>query len=281
MEVPKFFFQKSLQGKSVAFVVAFSMLYMAIYQPFSATAWFGFKTEVQMMSTISFYVIAVFILLICKYFLYKYQFKHKLTIAKYGIGVSCEFVAISILYLLFTHSYGFNNGEITLHIVIRTTLCVALILAIPYTIVTLYSLYKAKTEEYNMLLLQWKSIHSKEGDGLLHLCDYTDTIKLSISSDAVIYVESQDNYVQIHYLLDDKLQSYLLRVSTQKLEEQFSGTSLMRCHRSFIINTSKIKLFREELGKSFLVLEGDDSKRIPISKNYLKAISERVSPTDT
>lgn len=157
----------------------------------------------------------------------------------------------------------------------------ALILAIPYTIVTLYSLYKAKTEEYNMLLLQWKSIHSKEGDGLLHLCDYTDTIKLSISSDAVIYVESQDNYVQIHYLLDDKLQSYLLRVSTQKLEEQFSGTSLMRCHRSFIINTSKIKLFREELGKSFLVLEGDDSKRIPISKNYLKAISERVSPTDT
>ncbi len=277
MEAPKYLLEKKLLWKSVIFILGFSILFMIIYKPFSTTAWFGFYPFRKLITTIIFYLISVLILVVSKQLLYIYQSKHKLSITKYSLWIGCEFILIGVLYLLFTESIDKEEHVLSFNTILKTSLCVGLILSIPYTIITLYAGYKAKTEELSILLLQRKMRNLPKEPHLINLYDYNDSMKISIYDDAILYIESQDNYVQIFYEMDEKLKSYLLRVRTQKLEEQLTNTSLIRCHRSFIININKIKLYKNEHNRATAVLTNPNAKNIPISKSYYKTITEIIS----
>jgi hypothetical protein len=277
MEAPKYLLQKKLLWESVIFIVGFSILFMIIYQPFSTTAWFGFYPLSTLLTTIIFYIISVAILIVSKQLLFVYQSKHKLSITIYSIWIVCEFILIGVLYMLFTNTIDKNEHALSFGTILRTSLCVGLILSIPYTIITLYAGYKAKTEELSILLLQRKMRNLPHEPHLINLYDYNDSMKISIYDDAILYIESQDNYVQIFYEMDEKLRSYLLRVRTQKLEEQLTDTTLIRCHRSFIININKIKLYKNEHNRATAVLTNPNAKNIPISKSYYKAVTEIIN----
>ena len=277
MDIPKYFFQKKLLFSSIIFIVAFSVLYMTIYKPFSPTVWFDFWPLQKLLITISFYLAAIAILFISKYLLYIYQTKNDVSLSLFIMWVAGEFVLIATTYLIFTNVFEYDHNVISLSLILKTALCVGFILAIPYTIVALYVAYHKKKNDYNDLLRQWQSKHKEQEHKLLNLCDYNNFTKLSVSENAILYMESQDNYVQIFYEMDGKLQSSLLRVSTQKLEEQLAGTSLVRCHRSYIVNIDRIKLFKDKHGYATIILEGYDSIHIPVSKSYYKTIFNIIS----
>jgi hypothetical protein len=277
MEAPKYLLQKKLLQKSVLFIVGFSILFMIIYQPFSATAWFGFYPLSKFLTTVLFYIISVAILIVSKKVLFIYQSKHDLSITIYSLWISSEFILIGVLYLLFTEVIDKNEQAFSIGTILRTSLCVGLILSIPYIIITLYAGYRAKAEELSILLLQRKMRNLPHEPHLINLYDYNDSMKISIYDDAILYIESQDNYVQIYYEMDEKMRSYLLRVRTQKLEEQLTNTTLIRCHRSFIININKIKLYKNEHNRATAVLTNPNAKNIPISKSYYKAVTEIIS----
>lgn len=61
--------------ESVAFVSLFSVLFMAIYQPFSVTTWFGFSSLYTFVITLLFYIVGVSTLIISKFLLLRYQKK--------------------------------------------------------------------------------------------------------------------------------------------------------------------------------------------------------------
>jgi hypothetical protein len=277
MEAPKYLLQKKLLRKSVLFIVGFSILFMIIYQPFSATSWFGFYPFSKFITTVLFYIISVAILIVSKKVLFIYQSKHDLSITIYSLWIGSEFILIGVLYLLFTEVIDKNEQAFSIETIFRTSLCVGLILSIPYTIIILYAGYRAKAEELSILLLQRKMRNLPHEPHLINLYDYNDSMKISIYDDAILYIESQDNYVQIYYEMDEKMRSYLLRVRTQKLEEQLTNTTLIRCHRSFIININKIKLYRNEHNRATAVLTNPNAKNIPISKSYYKAVTEIIS----
>lgn len=275
MEVPKFLLRKKYLLESVFFVALFSFLFMLLYQPFSATVWFGFSSLSKALTTLSFYLTAIAGLLISKILLYRIFAVRSLTLPLYLGWIGGEYLLVALLYILFSNAFE-GGPAMTPMWIVRVFFCVSLILAIPYVMIWLYSAYRVKNEELNLMKLNRTTHEEPEGSKLLHLYDNNGVQKMAIDEETLYYVESQDNYVRIYYELEGKLVSYMLRCKTQNLEEMLSATSLVRCHRSHIVNTKKIKLYRKEHDHATIFLSHPSAKPIPVSKSYFRAITELV-----
>ncbi len=155
-------------------------------------------------------------------------------------------------------------------------MCVALILAIPYTIIWFYAQYTAKKEELELFKVTHKRATMESDHRLIQFRDSQGKHKMSLSEDSIFYIESQDNYVQIFYDLEGKLSSYLLRCSTQKIEEDLEGTQIVRCRRSFLVNTAKVIRYGKERGHLTITLDHPSGKTITVTPAYYRTILTRL-----
>ena len=277
-EIPKFLLDKRYLFGSVVFILTFSILFMAIYSPFSNTAWFSLTNMMDLGKTVAFYIVAVAIMFISKMLMNMYQKRIKFTYAKYISWIVVEIVAIAIFYTYFTLLYMPDESYNVVNILLKALGCILLIEAIPYTILTLYAAYRDKTEELQMLQyeLSLAGEPSVAYPSLINLYDYNGTLKLTINSDSLYYMESQDNYVKIYYENQGKLLSYMLRCRTKAIEENLVDTSMVRCHRSYMVNVMKINHIKKGGKARYIVLSNEDIKPIPVSKSYFKNLIEKI-----
>lgn len=277
-EIPKFLLDRRYLLSSVLFILTFSILFMLIYTPFSMTVWFSFTDVEHIGMTIAFYLVAVSFLFISKLAIYAIQQRKNLTLIQYLMWVVAEIVIISLFYTYFTYVFIIPMEDSVWHILFKAFGCILLIMFIPYTIITLYAAYKAKDEELQML--QYEMALANEPSvaypSLVNLYDYNGTLKLTINSDSLYYMESQDNYVKIFYENQGKLQSYMLRCRTKTIEESLADTSMVRCHRSFMVNVVNINHIRKEGKSRYIILTNNSIKPIPVSKSYFKNLIEKI-----
>ncbi len=277
-DIPKFMLDKRYLLGSVFFIFTFSVLFMLIYTPFSMTAWFSLKDTQHFGMTAAFYIVALAILLISKVGISAVQNKMRFTYPRYILWIVTEMLIISLFYTYFTFIFVQPIDEGVWPIWLKAFGCLMLILAIPYTIMTLYAAYKSKTEELEMLQYEM-SLSSEQTmvyPQLVNLYDYNGALKLTISSDSLYYMESQDNYVKIYYENQDRLLSYMLRCRTKTIEENLAETSMVRCHRSYMVNVSKINHIKKGGKSRYIVLSNTDIKPIPVSKSYFKNLVEKI-----
>ena len=281
-ELPKFLLDRRYLVGSVVFILTFSILFLAIYTPFSSTSWIGLRNVESIGTTVAFYVVALAILLISKLIMYASQSRINFTLWKYILWVMAEVVIISLFYTHFTYVFVSPVDQSILNIILKAFGCILLIMVIPYTILTLYAAYRTKTEELQMLQYEMSlsSESSKLYPSLINLYDYNGALKLTINSDSLYYMESQDNYVKIFYENNGKLLSYMLRSRTKTIEENLADTSMVRCHRSYMVNVMKINHIRKGGKARYIVLSNDDIKPIPVSKSYFKNLITKIDKMD-
>ena len=282
-EIPKFLLDKRYLFGSVVFIMTFSFLFMAIYTPFSNTAWFDVTNRLDLGMTVAFYIVAVAIMFVSKMLMNTMQSRISFTYAKYVLWVVAEILVIALFYTHFTHAYVKPVDYEISSIFVKALGCILMIVAIPYTILTLYAAYRDKTEELEML--QYEMSLNDEPTvsypSLVNLYDYNGTLKLTINSDSLYYMESQDNYVKIYYENQGKLLSYMLRCRTKAIEENLAETSMVRCHRSYMVNVMKINHIKKGGKARYIVLSNDQIKPIPVSKSYLKNLIEKIDAYNT
>lgn len=110
---------------------------------------------------------------------------------------------------------------------------------------------------------------------LIRFYDEYKKLRLVIANEAVIFIRSEENYVQIHYLDKDKTRKFVLRSSMRALEDDLSKKGLVRCHRSYFINPAYIKIVhRDESGQIVAELNQDGYDSIPISRKYQDEITK-------
>ncbi len=277
-ELPKFLLDRRYLLGSVVFILTFSVLFLAIYTPFSDTSWIGLRNVENLGASIAFYVVALAILFISKLIMYASQSRINFTLWKYILWVMAEVVIISIFYTHFTFVFIPPVEESVINIVFKAFGCILLIMAIPYTILTLYAAYRTKTEELQMLQYEM-SLNAEPSivyPSLINLYDYNGALKLTINADSLYYMESQDNYIKIFYENNGKLLSYMLRSRTKTIEENLADTSMVRCHRSYMVNVMKINHIRKGGKARYIVLSNDDIKPIPVSKSYFKTLIAKI-----
>lgn len=277
MEMPKHFFKKRYLIQSVLFIVLFSIIYMTVYQPFSKTAWFGLHPTRTFLVTLLFYAIAIGTLILSKLIMYHWQKRHSFTVQAALLWLAAEFVLIALEYIALTDIFNMRQQTISPQLILNTSLSVTLILAIPYIIMVLWADNREKSEELEAMYLS-RNVKNDKVNSLVYLCDYNDSLKLSIDEKDILFIESQDNYVQVHYLLDGAHHHYLLRCRTYEIERQLAGTSLVRCHRSYLVNVNHIHQFTQEHGKTYVIVKVHDNIfRIPVSKTYYKSLTSQMT----
>lgn len=65
---------------------------------------------------------------------------------------------------------------------------------------------------------------------------------------------------------------YMLRCRLKTVEESFAGSDLVRCHRKYMVNMSKVQLLTSEKDGYYIDLDIDSVDRIPVSKTYEEKI---------
>ena len=105
------------------------------------------------------------------------------------------------------------------------------------------------------------------------LFDNSGVLKMSLRLSCLYYIESDDNYIIVWYT-DSKgeLQKYMLRCRLKTVEESFMGSSLIRCHRKYIVNMDKVKVLRKEKDGYELNLDNDVIPPIAVTRTYVENV---------
>jgi DNA-binding LytR/AlgR family response regulator len=110
---------------------------------------------------------------------------------------------------------------------------------------------------------------------IINIADNKGVLKLSIKLDNLYYIKAEDNYTIVNYTKNGVLSRYMIRCKIQTIEDTFSNTPLMRCHRTYIVNTQKIKVLRHESDGFYMDFDFDGIDPIPVSKTYTQAVVKR------
>jgi hypothetical protein len=268
--------------------------------------WFGTSQTLNFSFTILFYLSSIVVLILSRTLMYTVYNKLDITVMTYLWWIMAENLVISLIYTLITVNFFPMPGVATPTLATRALLCVTIILAVPNAFVLFYAAYCAKCEEleasqyqYQQLEKEFRLLNSRQHDlraltpthkdtpKMINLHDNNGTLRLSINTDALYYLESEDNYIKVYYKHQERILSYMLRSRTRSVEESLRDTSMVRCHRSYIVNINKIQFMEEEKRMHYITLNDKSIARIPVSKSYydkvvasLNAIQDKQTNTE-
>ena len=102
----------------------------------------------------------------------------------------------------------------------------------------------------------------------------SEIIKLQI--DDLVLIKSADNYVEILYNDNEKIQQKLIRNTLKNIEAQLKKYSdIIRCHRTYIINKKYVRDFTRGYTGYRLKLSGYNEE-IPVSRQYLLLVKDAI-----
>jgi len=99
----------------------------------------------------------------------------------------------------------------------------------------------------------------------------------SVQISALYYIQSDTNYITLFYSCQGKLEKYLMRSSLRMVLEQNANDNLVRCHRSYIVNFEKVKLYKKDRDGGVIELSHDQLPPIPVSKSHLENVLHKFN----
>lgn len=283
-KLPSYFRAKYQLIATVTFTAFFSLVFMLVSIPFSHNAWFEIGPSQAFAFTATFYIIGLLTVILSKRIMYSTRYMFEMTYWQYVAWNIAEVLVVCLLYTIFSIQ-GDSLGIIHLdnpsfvEIYLNALVYCFVSLVIPYIIAGMFFTIIDKNK--TIRLMNYKSVVSDEpvapkDEQKITLFDNSGVLKLSVSLSNLYYIESDDNYIIVWYT-DSKgeLKKYMLRCRLKTVEESFSGSSLVRCHRKYIVNMEKVKVLRKEKDGYELDLENDLIPPIPITKTYSENVLGR------
>ena len=287
-KAPRFLLESRTLVGSVVAIVLFSIIFMLIYGPYSSTSWLTLLVDqsqgtgwvnrfYSVMASVLFYLVAIAFLGLSKVVLYYIGKKVQLYNGHLVSWIGGEVVLISLIYTVFTVLLNLADPNLFLPIWGRAVLVLSFIIVVPYIICLQHATNRHQSQLLDRLGMNMVNDKVKDADSkLINLVDSTGKLKMSINVDSLYYVESQDNYVKIYYDSDGKLCNYMLRSTTKSIEAKF-GEWLVRCHRGYLVNKNKIRIFRNDRDGMYICLMHDNIRQIPVSKSYASNIQRVIA----
>lgn len=276
--IPSFLLEKNQLIGTIIFTVLFAVVFLNIYTKSSSTAWFEMDRSIYFFFTLGYITLDTLILVISRVIMFHIKPYMSITWSIYIIWILLEIFLIACFYAYISAFLIVKDPSYFSAIFPKGLLVVSIIVLVPYTVTGIYGAFNSKKKTLSLMKYDNDVVSDidgiTKGTEIVHLSDNNGNLKLSIKLDNLLYIVSQDNYIQVFYLSGGKLQSYMLRCKIKTIEESFTGSSLVRCHRSYIINTSKIRVIRKEKDGTYIELDHDDINPIPISKGYAGAIEK-------
>lgn len=277
-KIPAYLYDKNNSIKTILFTAFFALLFINLFQPFGSRDWYPDISDIKYFASSSLIILTgMLVVVISRIILIACSKKRELLYWHYAFWILCEIVAMAIFYTLFAKFFPKDGIERDISEIFRQSMInTALVLLLPYAISWLYFSWKEKSRLLeHMEQVQTQEVHAKT---LIAFPDEKGDLKISIMLDNLLYIESADNYATIYYLNKSNKAHYLIRNSLKWMEENLvKDTSLIRCHRSFIVNMDKVKILKKEKGGIMLELDAENTPDIPVSKTYYDSFMRKFS----
>ena len=124
---------------------------------------------------------------------------------------------------------------------------------------------------------KYASEQPEDKDKRLKFYDSNHLLKMTVAAASILYIEADENYINVCYDENDSLKQKTLRSSMKTVEQMCSSCGIVRCHRSFFVNTAHVKVLRKDKeGVIYIELDHKDAKHIPVSKRHYDSLAEML-----
>ena len=285
--IPDFLLRKHQMISTVVFTALFSLVFLLVSVPFSDNAWFKLGPDQAFGFTVAFFLFVLLIVVLSKRLMYKLGDRVVRTLFHYVIWNIAEIVVICLLYAFFT-CQGARLGlldlgdQTPLELFLSAMVYATVSIGIPYVIAGQY--FAINDKNNTIRLMNYGEVVSDvmlapQEEKRITLFDNNGVLKLSVNASNLYYIESDDNYIKVWYSDEaGELRQYMLRCRLKTVEESFvQDPDLIRCHRKYIVNMTKVKVLLREREGYMLELDLDSVDQIPVSKTYEDQVLARFN----
>lgn len=274
--LPKYLLEKYQLISTVFCTALFSLIFLLLSVPFSNNAWFALGTNRMFLFTLLFFILSAIIVVESKYLMYTRRAR-EFTILQYILWCAAEVIAISMLYAIFTVEslrlgYLESGDPRFMPHFFSAIVYVSVSLGVPYALCALH--FTVVDKDNTIRLMNYGNVVSdtpieRHEEKRITLFDNNGVLKFSINSENLYYIESDDNYIKVWYTdTSAEMKQYMLRCRLKTVEDSFADSELVRCHRKYIVNITKVQILRAEKDGYRVDLGLDNQDPIPVSKTY-------------
>ena len=282
-KVPDYLLGKVQLIFTVTFAALFSVFFFIAVVPSSNGLWTQLGAGDFFNFSLLVYSLALLVVIVSKRLMYACRASVGQSYGRYLIWNLVEILLVAGCFVgisLFGARKGYFHLEMLTGVFLcRTFLYSLMTLGIPYLIAGMFFAIRDKDQTIRMInygnVVSDEELPSGE-EQKITLFDNNGVMKLSVSAANLYYIESDDNYIKVWYSdSSDILKQYMLRCKLKTVEESFRDSDLVRCHRKYVVNMSKVRVLSREKSGYFLELDSDLIAPIPITKTYEEAVLSR------
>ena len=254
-------------------ILILSVLFIVIYAPANMPS-----TDTLVLNSYVLYLViqlgASTLFLFSSHFIFYFiQKKNQVSTWGFVAWLVGEIIITILILTIIASALNTDEELIFVNILERVSFNIITILAVPYGLtLLLLSLIDRNRQITELHEAIEQHLETKPTvDEKLNF--YTSGGRLSFSTRRanILYIEAAGNYCNIHYMNEEKEDTFILHNSMKHLAENEEYKGLMRCHKGFMVNIDNVKLLRKE--KDGIVLElTQDARTIPVSRTYNEQI---------
>ena len=253
----------------IVLTAAFALLFINLYSPF------GVKDTLK-VSKLTFFlyssgVILTGVLVVAISRIIMFQLVRRglvLKVYQYLLWVAAEVASMAMFYT-FYELVILGEERSFADVFKNSVLNTSLTLLLPYSALWLYFSWHDKKKK----LLELEEAPDPAAiKAMIPLHDDKGVLRLSVKRSDLLYLQGSDNYVTVWYQSQDKLSKFLLRNTLKKMEDELLPESIIRCHRSYLINMDRVRLIKREKDGLVLELETKTAVTVPVSRTYMNQV---------
>ena len=294
-KLPHYLIEKNNLVVQVAISVLFAIAFLAVYVPLSdtTTAWFSIEDQDKFIYTAFFIILSTIFLVLSRIMMY-YMSKRliRFNYPKFILWSLGEIVLIGLFHAYISLAIMDVENYSQELIIGKSILITFIALGFPFIVTDLSF---AIIDAQRVLKIARSVISSNEANAqktqkantaeplvtenpdIINFHDYAGALKFTVKLENIYYIKAEGNYVNVFYNNKGGISSFVLRNKIQAIEDSLAGTPLMRCHRTYIVNSNNIKLIRTEDEGYYIDFNQPGLESVPVSRTYSEKIVKRFT----
>ncbi|MFZ2286734.1 MAG: LytTR family DNA-binding domain-containing protein [Bacteroidales bacterium] len=272
-KLPGYFTEKGNIVTTILFTAGFALLFLNIYTPFGVSTWFEVSKPTLFIYTSGVILAGVLVVAVSRVIMYHAVRRGlQLQVWHYLAWVAVEIVSMALFFTLF-EIVILDDPRSFSELLGRSVRHTSLTLLLPYIMLWLYFSWSDSKRILSGLKEQ------ADGQGLaqsqkpmIPLRDEKGVLRMSLKRSDILYMQGSDNYVTVWYQAQNRVTKFMLRNTLRTLEDELKQESVIRCHRSYLVNIEKVKLIRREKEGLALELDSTPPSTVPVSRTYMHEV---------
>lgn len=194
--------------------------------------------------------------------------------------INCSIAISNYFYLGWAFNAGYKFEWSIFLFVLKWTVLIAIIPAVAiifYKQIFIYRKIVKEVERIDSKLISRNNMFLSKDQNNIIIDSDNKKDKLVIELNDFLFITSAGNYIEVfHVGEEDRIRKSLVRNNISKVEEGLKKfDTIIRCHRSHIVNLNKVHRIKGNLQGYQLFFKGIEDQ-IPVSRSYTKVIKKIV-----